>query len=155
MCLCMRACVCVPVRTYDYACVRVRTCLCVPACVLVRGAHLHVHVGKCAHVCVCVCLSVRVCVRVRTCACIRTSSVNSSRLTSTRMGSVMNFCVISSTSVGSVADTITTCAPPRTKAVRGGLRAFLSSRVLCMTCWTSQCCHRSDEKCVYLAMRLP
>ena len=41
----------------------------------------------------------------------RTSSVNSSRFTSTRTGSVMNLLVISSTSAGSVADTRTTCEP--------------------------------------------
>lgn len=38
-----------------------------------------------------------------------TSSVSSSRLTSTRTGSVMNLLVISSTSAGSVALTSTTC----------------------------------------------
>ena len=38
-----------------------------------------------------------------------TSSVSSSRLTRTRMGSVMNFLVISRISFGIVADTTTTC----------------------------------------------
>ena len=59
--------------------------------------------------------------------CLIPSSVSSSRLTSTRTGSLMNFVVISSTSCGIVAEIRMTCVAAR-HCRRGSLSASLTLR---------------------------